>query len=95
MTAQASSTVSAPGEQARRLYRRLAELAYGRGPMMGTWTPPIQVKSRGAVEGIVRGRTLASYASDNYLRTLGISLLRGRDFTEAGGSGRRTRCGDQ
>ena len=27
------------------------------------------------------GRTLASYASRNYLKTLGIPLLRGRDFT--------------
>jgi hypothetical protein len=54
---------------------------YGRGPMMGTWTPPIQVKHRGAAEGVRHDRTLASYASDNYLGTLGMSLLRGRDFT--------------
>jgi len=59
----------------------LASIAYGRGPMMGTWTPPIQVKRPGAMEGILRDRTLASYASDHYLSTLGISLLRGRDFT--------------
>jgi putative ABC transport system permease protein len=60
----------------------VASIAYGRGPMMGTWTPPILVKKNGAVEGAERGRTLASYASQNFLRTLGIPLLRGRDFTE-------------
>jgi macrolide transport system ATP-binding/permease protein len=59
----------------------VASVAYGRGPMMGTWTPPITVRKSGAAEGVVRGRTLASYASQNYLETLGIPLLRGRDFT--------------
>ena len=71
----------------QRLVRSLGELpevasiAYGRGPMMGTWTPPITVNKSGAAEGIERGRTLASYASQNYLKTLGIPMLRGRDFT--------------
>jgi predicted permease len=71
----------------RRLVSRLgtvpelAGVAYGRGPMMGTWSRPIEVKRRGAVEGALRDRTLGSYASDNYLGTLRISLLRGRDFT--------------
>ncbi|HEY2469172.1 MAG TPA: ABC transporter permease [Terracidiphilus sp.] len=59
----------------------VASLAYGRGPMMGTWTPPITVNKPGAEAGVERGRTLASYASQNYLKTLGIPLLRGRDFT--------------
>ena len=59
----------------------VASIAYGRGPMMGTWTPPIRVNKPGAAEGVERGRTLASYASQNYLKTLGIPLLRGRDFT--------------
>ena len=59
----------------------LAGVAYGGGPMMGTWSPPIAVSKSGAAEGAERGRTLASYASQNYLTTLGISLLRGRDFT--------------
>ena len=60
----------------------VANIAYGGGPMMGTWTPPILLKKNGAVEGAERRRTLASYASQNYLRTLGIPLLRGRDFTK-------------
>jgi macrolide transport system ATP-binding/permease protein len=60
----------------------VASVAYGGGPMMGTWTPPIRVKKNGAVEGAERRRTLASYASQNYLRTLDIPLLRGRDFTK-------------
>ena len=59
----------------------LKSVAYGRGPMMGTWTPPMVVKKAGAVEGVARGRALASYASRDYLNTLGIPLLRGRDFT--------------
>jgi putative ABC transport system permease protein len=59
----------------------LASVAYGRGPMMGTWTPPIRVERPGTAGGVERGRTLASYASENYLKTLGIPLLRGRDFT--------------
>jgi hypothetical protein len=34
----------------------LASVAYGRGPMMGTWARPIQVKHRSAAEGVVRDR---------------------------------------
>ena len=60
----------------------VASVAYGGGPMMGTWTPPILVKTNPAWEDTARRRTLASYASQNYLRTLGIPLLRGRDFTK-------------
>ncbi len=60
----------------------VASVAYGGGPMMGTWTPPILVKTNLAWEDTARRRTLASYASQNYLRTLGIPLLRGRDFTK-------------
>ena len=59
----------------------LASVAYGRGPMMGTWSPPMTVKKTGAVEGMEHDRALASYASQNYLNTLGIGLVRGRDFT--------------
>jgi macrolide transport system ATP-binding/permease protein len=56
-------------------------VSYGTAPMMGTWTPPIFIKRPGALEGSVQSRTLAGYASDNYLHTLGIGLLRGRNFT--------------
>ena len=59
----------------------VANVSYGTAPMMGTWTPPIFIKSPGALEGSTQARTLAGYASDNYLNTLGIALLRGRDFT--------------
>ena len=71
----------------RQLFDRLAPLrelnsiATGSAPMMGTWTPPIVVKKSDTAEGAVHGRTLASYASETYLHTLGISLLRGRNFT--------------
>jgi putative ABC transport system permease protein len=77
----------------QRLVSRLEEtpelksVAYGRGPMMGTWTPPMVVKKPGGVEGVARGRALASYASRNYLHTLGIPLLRGRDFTRQESAG--------
>ncbi|HTW79421.1 MAG TPA: ABC transporter permease [Terracidiphilus sp.] len=75
-------------ERFHRLVSRLEEVpevasvAYGRGPMMGTWTPPIVVNTPGAVQGVAHRRTLASYASRNYLKTLGIPLLHGRDFTQ-------------
>lgn len=68
--------------QGLREVPELGSLAYGRGPMMGTWTPPITVKKPGAADEVERGRTLASYASENFLKTLGIPLLRGRDFTK-------------
>ena len=56
-------------------------VSYGTAPMMGTWTPPITVERAGALEGSMQDRTLAGYASDTYLNTLGIGLLRGRNFT--------------
>jgi predicted permease len=49
-------------------------VAIGGVPMTGTWTPPVYA-------GGASARTLASYASPGYLSTLGIPLLRGRDFT--------------
>jgi predicted permease len=59
----------------------VANVSYGTAPMMGTWTPPIFIKRPDALEGSTQARTLAGYASDNFLNTLGITLLRGRDFT--------------
>jgi len=60
----------------------VANVSYGTAPMMGTWTPPITVKRSSAAEGLVQGRTLAGYSSDTFLNTMGISLLRGRNFTQ-------------
>ncbi len=59
----------------------LGNIATGTAPMMGTSTRPIVVKKSDAEDGAEHGRTLTSSASETYLRTLGISLLRGRDFT--------------
>ncbi|MGC2398800.1 MAG: ABC transporter permease [Acidobacteriaceae bacterium] len=59
----------------------LDNVSYGTAPMMGTWTPLITVERPGALEGSIHDRTLAGYASDSYLNTLGIGLLRGRNFT--------------
>jgi predicted permease len=73
--------------RSRRLGDRLATLpgiegvATGTPPMFGTWTPPIVVKTSSAVQGESHDRTMASYASDTYLATLGIQLLRGRSFS--------------
>lgn len=73
--------------RSHRLTDRLAALpeftnvASGTAPLMGTWTPPIVVRKSDAVEGVVHGRTLASNASETYFETLGINLLRGRNFT--------------
>ena len=64
-----------------KMLPEVENVSYGTAPMMGTWTPPITVKKPGAVEGSVQGRTLAGYASDNFLHTLGIGLMRGRNFT--------------
>jgi hypothetical protein len=59
----------------------VANVSYGTAPMMGTWTPPITIKRPGALEGTLEAKILAGYASDNFMRTLGIGLLRGRNFT--------------
>jgi predicted permease len=64
-----------------RTLPEVENVSYGTAPMMGTWTPPIVIKRPGAVQGSVQGRTLAGYASDFFLNTLGIGLLRGRNFS--------------
>jgi predicted permease len=69
-----------PAYRQRRLRERLralpavAGVTEGSVPLLGTWTPPIVVDGRS-------GRTLASYASDSYLETVGISLVGGRNLT--------------
>jgi predicted permease len=66
----------------RRLLERLqtspgfSGVSVGGVPMLGTWTPPMVVQQ-------IRGRTLASYAGEGYLQTVGIPLVRGRDFSRA------------
>ncbi len=66
----------------RRLLERLrtapefSGVSVGGVPMLGTWTPPMVAQE-------IRGRTLASYAGEGYLQTLGIPLVRGRDFSRA------------
>jgi len=77
---------SRPQDIQARLVSQLRSLpevksvALGSYPMMGTWTPPIMVKASSARDA-VQGRTLASYATETYLDTMGIPLLRGRMFT--------------
>ena len=80
----------------RRLIQRLEALpevgsaTLGSAPMSGTWTPPIVIEGPNPLRDEAIGRTLASYASDMYFRTLGIALLQGRSFTpEEAASGAR------
>lgn len=77
----------------RRLIERLETMpairsaALGTAPLLGTWTTTITIPSRGS---ILRGRTLAGYASEAYFDALGIPLVRGRVFTlREAGSGAR------
>jgi predicted permease len=65
-----------------RLAPRVSGVAIGGVPMLGTWTPPI-------VAGPESGRTLASYAGEGYLETVGIPLVHGRDFPRRSWTGAR------
>lgn len=56
--------------------------ALGTMPLLGTWTPPIIIEGHGGSPTKPSNRTLASYASDTYFDTVGISLIRGRGFTD-------------
>jgi macrolide transport system ATP-binding/permease protein len=64
----------------RNLRERLDDLpevsgvAMGTAPLIGTYSPWMQAGKLGR-------QTLASYASDRYLDTMGIAILRGRSFT--------------
>lgn len=66
-------------EQLRKL-PRIEAASVGTYPMMGTWTPPIQV-------GTEMSRTLAGCASEGYFEALGISLVRGRGFRQSDSAG--------
>ena len=59
-----------------RLAPQVRSIAVGGVPMLGTWTPPM-------VTGQQSGRTLASYADEAYLETVGIPLVRGRGFSQS------------
>jgi putative ABC transport system permease protein len=68
-------------DRERRLADRLRErpefsdVALGGHPFNGgTWNPPMMVSGSA-------GRAAASFASETYLKTLGIVVLRGRNFT--------------
>jgi putative ABC transport system permease protein len=67
-----------------QLFDRLSRLTQVSGvaiadrmPMAGTWTPPMRVQR---TSGPFSGRTLANHVSREYFSTVGVPLLRGRNF---------------
>ena len=61
----------------------VASIAYGRGPMMGTWTPPIIVNKSGAVEGVERGRNTGQLRFTKLPEDLGHPTAARARFHEA------------
>src|SRR5207244_5770031 len=78
---------------ARRVIERLADLpavesvglAY-RPPWSGTWTPPVRIEGTKAPPGTLPWQVLANYVSPGYFPTLGIPILRGRNFSRYEGA---------
>jgi predicted permease len=73
---------------ARRVIERLTDLpavqSVGlvyRPPWTGTWTPPVRVEETKAPPGSLPWQVLGNYVSPGYFPTLGISILRGRNFS--------------
>jgi len=56
-----------------------------RFPLAATWTPPILVEETKALPEKLPSRTLANYVSKSYFPTLGIPIVRGRNFAESEG----------